>query len=125
MDKNNILVKSATINSQVKSQLGINAYKIVKEMIQTPVDKLWSHLNQESTFCRKIINTTLDDFLQLAKVKKIYHSLWIDSIDQLVVKSAFSILQKKGTLIFPNPGEDSTHLEFTQLSKKWVYVIKN
>ena len=73
MDKNNILVKSATINSQVKSQLGINAYKIVKEMIQTPVDKLWSHLNQESTFCRKIINTPLDDFLQLAKVKKIYH----------------------------------------------------
>ena len=95
MDKTNIFIKSATINSQVKSQLGINAYKTVKEMIQNPVDKLWSQLKQENTFCRKIINTTQDDFLQLAKFKKGYYALWIDSLDNLAIKSAFDLLPKK------------------------------
>ena len=124
MDKNNIFIKSATINLQVKSQLGINAYKTVKEMIQNPVDKLWNQLKQENTFCKKIINTTQDDFLQLAKFKKDYYALWIDSVDNFAIKSALDLLQKKGTLIYPNPGEESIHSGFTIISKKWVYVIK-
>ena len=124
--KQNILVRSAVITTKNKSELGIKTYKIVKQIMQTSVEKFWNELKKKKKFCTKINNVSLDDFLQLSKIRKDYYALWIDSDSDLILKSAINLIQTDGILIYPNSNKDSfLEYKIVNLSKKWVYIKKN